>query len=101
MKKLYSLTMSILLLFSSCNDEDNGKDATGVFEATEVIVSAEATGKLLAFEAYEGMQLKKNLVLGQIDTIQLSLKKMHWTNRYNSIVFKKNATFCQSVGLRG
>jgi len=76
MKKLYSLTMSILLLFSSCNDEDNGKDATGVFEATEVIVSAEATGKLLAFEAYEGMQLKKNLVLGQIDTIQLSLKKM-------------------------
>ncbi len=76
MKKLYGLTMSILLLFSSCNDEDNGKDATGVFEATEVIVSAEATGKLLAFEAYEGMQLKKNLVLGQIDTIQLSLKKM-------------------------
>ena len=76
MKKLYSLTMSILLLFSSCNDEDNGKDATGVFEATEVIVSAEATGKLLEFEAYEGLQLKKNLVLGQIDTIQLSLKKM-------------------------
>ncbi len=68
--------MSTLLLLSSCNDEDNGKDATGVFEATEVIVSAEATGKLLEFEAYEGMQLKKNLVLGQIDTIQLSLKKM-------------------------
>jgi len=76
MKKIYVLTMSILLLLSSCNDEDNGKDATGVFEATEVIVSAEATGKLLEFEAYEGMQLKKNLVLGQIDTIQLSLKKM-------------------------
>jgi len=76
MKRIYVLTMSILLLLSSCNDEDNVKDATGVFEATEVIVSAEATGKLLEFEAYEGMQLKKNLVLGQIDTIQLSLKKM-------------------------
>ena len=41
------------MLVLSCDDGDNGKDATGVFEATEIIVSAEATGKLLAFEAYE------------------------------------------------
>ena len=64
------------MLLISCDDGDNGKDATGVFEATEIIVSAEATGKLLTFEAYEGQQLKKGLILGQIDTVQLSLKKM-------------------------
>ena len=64
------------MLLISCDDGDNGKDATGVFEATEIIVSAEATGKLLAFEAYEGQQLKNGLILGQIDTVQLSLKKM-------------------------
>ena len=66
----------MLLLGVSCADKGSQKDATGVFEATEVIVSAEANGKLLRFEAQEGQQLKKNAILGQIDTIQLALKKM-------------------------
>lgn len=65
-----------MTLFLSCKNNDNTKDATGVFEATEIIVSAEATGKLLEFDVQEGQQLKKETVLGQIDTIQLSLKKM-------------------------
>lgn len=76
MKKIYVLSLCFWILLVSCSDGNNLKDATGVFEATEIIVSAEATGKLLEFEAYEGMQLHKNFVLGQIDTIQLSLKKM-------------------------
>lgn len=66
----------MLLLGLSCADKTSQKDATGVFEATEVIVSSEANGKLLRFEAQEGQQLKKNAILGQIDTIQLALKKM-------------------------
>jgi len=65
-----------MTLLLSCKNNDNTKDATGVFEATEIIVSAEATGKLLEFDVQEGQQLKKETVLGQIDTIQLSLKKM-------------------------
>ncbi len=65
-----------MTLLLSCKNNDNTKDATGVFEATEIIVSAEATGKLLEFNVQEGQQLKKETVLGQIDTIQLSLKKM-------------------------
>ncbi len=76
MKKIYVLSLCFWILLVSCDDGDNLKDATGVFEATEIIVSAEATGKLLDFKALEGMQLHKNIVLGQIDTIQLSLKKM-------------------------
>ena len=76
MKKLNMLVLCMLLLGVSCADKGSQKDATGVFEATEVIVSAEANGKLLRFEAQEGQQLKKNAILGQIDTIQLALKKM-------------------------
>ena len=76
MKNKYLILLCSWVLLISCDDGDNGKDATGVFEATEIIVSAEATGKLLAFEAYEGQQLKNGLILGQIDTVQLSLKKM-------------------------
>ena len=76
MKKIYLILLSSWMLVLSCDDGDNGKDATGVFEATEIIVSAEATGKLLAFEAYEGQQLERGFNLGQIDTVQLFLKKM-------------------------
>lgn len=76
MKKLYIISMSFCLLFVACNNGESEKDATGVFESTEVIVSAETTGRLLEFETFEGMEVNKDLVLGQIDTVQLSLKKM-------------------------
>ena len=76
MKKSYALILCSLLQFMACSDKDSLKDATGVFEATEIIVSAEANGKLLLFDGQEGKQLKKNEVLGQIDTVQLSLQKV-------------------------
>lgn len=76
MKKSYALIFCSLLQFMACSDKDSLKDATGVFEATEIIVSAEANGKLLRFDAQEGKQLKKDDILGQIDTVQLSLQKM-------------------------
>jgi len=76
MKKSYALILCSLLQFMACSDKDSLKDAAGVFEATEIIVSAEANGKLLLFDGQEGKQLKKNEVLGQIDTVQLSLQKV-------------------------
>ena len=51
-------------------------DATGTFEATEVIVSAEASGKLIHFRADEGVQLTCGEEVGLIDTVQLHLQKM-------------------------
>ena len=81
--------MSSCMLLLSCKDGGNGKDATGVFEATEIIVSAEATGKLLEFEVYEGQQLKKGIELGQIDTVQLALKKMQLRANQLAIVANK------------
>ncbi len=76
MKKIYLVTMAFCLLLLACNNGESEKDATGVFESTEVIVSAETTGRLLEFHPTEGMSVDKDLVLGQIDTVQLSLKKM-------------------------
>jgi len=76
MKKSYALILCSLLQFMACSDKDSLKDATGVFEATEIIVAAEANGKLLRFDAREGQQLKKGEILGQVDTVQLSLQKM-------------------------
>ncbi len=68
------LIMATLFL-TSC-DNDNGKaDGYGNFEATEITVSAEATGKLMAFDVEEGDRLTEGQVVGYVDTVQLSLKK--------------------------
>jgi Multidrug resistance efflux pump len=59
----------------SCSD-DNGKyDATGSFEAIEVIVSSEANGKILSFNINEGDRISAGDIIGHIDSLQLYYKK--------------------------
>lgn len=50
-------------------------DANGRFEATEVTVSAEASGALLTLTASEGDAVQALMMLGRIDTMQLSLQR--------------------------
>ena len=40
MRNAYILILSCFILLTSCNSEDRSNQATGVFEAVEVIVSA-------------------------------------------------------------
>lgn len=63
-------------LLSACGNEKGKYDATGTFEATEVIVSSEASGKLLDFNVTEGDQLQQGKEVGYVDTVQLYLKKL-------------------------
>lgn len=62
------------ILFA-CNGNENDSDAYGNFEAKEVIVSAEAQGKLKTFKIEEGDELIKDEVIGYIDTIPMSIQK--------------------------
>lgn len=73
-KYVTGIVLAIGLMGCQRNTEDF--DATGTFEATEVIVSAEASGKLIHFRADEGMQLTCGEEVGLIDTVQLHLQKM-------------------------
>ncbi|KAB2879448.1 HlyD family efflux transporter periplasmic adaptor subunit [bacterium] len=73
MKKLF-LALTLLTVIS-CSGNNDKSDAYGNFEATEIIISAEAGGKLLRFEAEEGLTLNANAVVGYIDTTQLALKR--------------------------
>jgi len=65
-----------LAAFVSCNGKNGNFDATGNFEATEVIVSSEANGKILEFNVEEGALLKVDQYLGFIDSTQLQLQKL-------------------------
>lgn len=59
----------------ACGNNDVDYDASGVFETTEVIVSAKGTGELVTFSADEGQNVEQGQPLGCIDTMQLHLKK--------------------------
>ena len=76
MKKiLLILTIVSALLLTSCTDTEERIDASGSFEAVEITVSAEATGKISSFNISEGDQVEKGQILGQIETTLLTLKK--------------------------
>lgn len=60
----------------ACSKGGMEHDAMGTFEATEIIVSAEQTGKLMFFDAEESAELTKGEQVGLIDTVQLQLRAM-------------------------
>lgn len=68
------ILLACLCLFTACRT-DRDYDATGTFESTEIIVSAEGNGRLLRFDAEEGMNIEKGVEVGVIDTVQLYLSK--------------------------
>ena len=71
------LTGVILLggILTSCNNNENSYDASGTFEAEEVVVSSELTGKILSFTVEEGETFPKNTTVGVIDAENIALQK--------------------------
>jgi HlyD family secretion protein len=69
------LFLSAAALLPSCSNSGGDFDASGSFEATEVIVSSEASGKILSLNADEGTALAAGAAIGRIDTVQLELKR--------------------------
>ena len=69
------LFITTMLTLFSCNNNGNGHDASGTFEADEVVVSTLASGKILVLNIEEGSILAKDSVVGFIDPAQLNLQK--------------------------
>ena len=70
-----ALFIAVAVLAFSCTGNDDKADAYGNFEAVEVIISSEATGKILALKLEEGDKLAAETQVGLIDTMQLYLTK--------------------------
>ena len=76
MKRIFQLALVIASsAIISCNGNGNGFDASGTFEADEVIVSSEMAGKLLSFIVKEGMQLSKDSIIGIVDATNINLQQ--------------------------
>ena len=78
-------TMYLLLLILAGCSRSESFDATGTFEATEVTVSAEASGRILAFDVNEGDRIAQGQTVGTIDTVQLYLQKMQLERQIASV----------------
>lgn len=77
MRKTYHIIIISIfaLAFAACNKSETIIDAYGNFEADEILVSAEASGKIIELNLNEGDKLNENEIIGKIDasipTLQL------------------------------
>ena len=65
----------LLFAITACNRNGQNFDASGSFEADEVVVSSELGGKLLSFTIEEGDTVSKNKIVGEIDAENIFLQK--------------------------
>nr|WP_286076069.1 HlyD family efflux transporter periplasmic adaptor subunit [Parabacteroides goldsteinii] len=91
MKRLnsYTLIATALLSLAACNRGDGDFDATGTFEATEILVSSEANGKIMELNIEEGDRLDVGALVGYVDSTQLYLKKMQLSAGLRSVDIRK------------
>jgi len=73
--KIRSLIIIAGLVLAGCSNKADKADAYGNFEATEVIVSSETSGKILKFEVTEGTDIDKGSEIALIDTTLFHLQK--------------------------
>ncbi|QOW08999.1 HlyD family efflux transporter periplasmic adaptor subunit [Kaistella flava (ex Peng et al. 2021)] len=92
--KKHILIIAALTLFS-CNNSDQNYDASGTFEADEVMVTAKASGTILKLNVEEGQQLTKNQNVGEIDPKTVELQKEQVVASLDAIDQKTNSALPQ------
>ena len=97
MKRLFYILP--VLCFVSCNKNAN-YDAQGSFEATEIIISSEATGRILNFDIEEGETVMADSVIGIIDSIQLHLQRKQLTAQLSALLSSRPDKEKQVASLR-
>ena len=91
--------IAAVVLAASCGTEAEF-DAQGTFEATEVVVSSEATGRILNFEVEEGMAVEANQMVGAIDSVQLHLQRKQLVAQQSALLGSRPDMKKQVAALR-
>ncbi|MDR1203158.1 MAG: biotin/lipoyl-binding protein, partial [Tannerellaceae bacterium] len=90
MKQATCIVLTIIaVLTGSCNGNEHAADATGVFEATEIVVSSEASGKIMELGIREGDRINGGDYVGYIDSAQLYLKKQQLAAGLKAVDIRK------------
>lgn len=92
--KKHIFILSIFALFS-CNNSAESYDASGTFEADEILVTAKANGTILNLNLEEGQHLKRNEKVGEIDPKNVELQKEQVVATIDAIDQKTNSALPQ------
>ena len=92
--KKHIFILSIFALFS-CNNSADSYDASGTFEADEILVTAKANGTILNLNLEEGQHLKRNEKVGKIDPKNVELQKEQVIATIDAIDQKTNSALPQ------
>ena len=79
----------------ACKQQVDPADAYGNFEAVEVMVSAESSGRIISFLVQEGSTLQLNQVAVNIDTTQHYLQKVRLESGFVSLSSRINTLEAQ------
>lgn len=91
--------MAAAALAMSCGTETD-YDAQGTFEATEVVVSAEVTGRILRFDIEEGVPVEAGATIGEIDSVQLDLQRRQLEAQQAALLGSRPDIRAQAAALR-
>lgn len=101
MKKAIILISAVsAMMLTACGNKDVDYDASGVFETTEVIVSARGTGEIVSLDVEEGQTVTANQPLGELDMTQLMLKKLQLAAGKDAATSRRLNTATQVAALR-
>lgn len=91
--------ISVAMLAVSCGSEA-AFDAQGTFEATEVVLSSEAAGRILKFDIEEGMPVAMGDTIGEIDSVQLDLQRKQLVAQQMALLGSRPDIKAQLASLR-
>lgn len=98
MKKVINIALLPVFLVS-CHKEAE-YDASGIFEATTVTVSAETSGKIMTMPTNEGDSVNQGELIAVIDTTLLVLQQKQINSQRNSAVSSSPDVEAQAAALR-
>jgi HlyD family secretion protein len=91
--------IAAMMLAVSCGKESEF-DAQGTFEATEVVISSEANGKILDFGVVEGSIVEADKPVGAIDSVQLHLQRKQLLAQHSALLGSRPDVKKQVASLR-
>lgn len=97
MKRVIYILSAIVAI--ACGNEAEF-DAQGTFEATEVVVSAEAAGRILNFDVEEGTIVTAGELIGTIDSVQLDLQRKQLHAQQSALLASRPDVKAQVASLK-
>lgn len=91
--------IATMILAVSCGKEVEF-DAQGTFEATEIVISSEANGRIINFDVEEGMKIDSQKEVGAIDSLQLCLQRKQLSAQLSALLSSRPDVEKQVSSLR-